>query len=276
MSSIATATVTPEKRVDSGSSGRAASGFYGATQNGSQPVRGLREVTSGYAQKTVGESAGTGSSNNGLNAALAQIVQSVTNRNKATGGSKIITVDLAEGESVQEFSTRLRMLLMFMNRDEGSVSATVSPSFQNDTYPAMLALVKTFESSGTSGDWRPDGPRAIRMGKARHLFVSVDMPVADRSASPDTLIEIVAAHRISSEWYDLRVSPRAPSTGMTTVLFGVPAASGGGGADSLHASSVFTNSVFKRERAKNLSGRPAGIHFSRLSSMANWSATTAV
>jgi hypothetical protein len=206
-------------------------------------------------------------SENGLNAALAQIVQSVTNRDSHEATT--ITVDLEEGESAQDFSTRLRMLVMFMNRDKGSVSATVSPSFKNDTYPAMLALVQGFQRSGVSEDWHPDGPRSIRMGNARHLFVSVDMPVADRSPSPDTLIEIVAAHRISTSWYDQRVRPRAVSSGLTTVMFGVPSASGiHSGSDS-----EYTDSVFKRERSKNLSGRPGGIHFSR---QLNWSATAAV
>jgi hypothetical protein len=200
--------------------------------------------------------------NDGLNIAWAQIVQSVTN-GSGSAESRVITVDLAHDESAQDFSTRLRMLLLFMNRDNGSVSATVSPSFKNDTYPAMLALVKGFQSSGASEDWRPDGPRSIRMGNAKHLFVSVDMPVADRSPLPDTLIEIVAAHRISADWYDQRVAPRASSTGLTIVMFGVPNSPGSG----------YANSIFKRERTKNLSGRPGGIHFSR---QADWSATAAV
>ncbi len=198
-----------------------------------------------------------------LNAAWTQIVQSVTNRVSAIDGPKIITVDLAQGESAQDFSTRLQMLLLFMNRDTGSVSATVSPSFKDDTYPAMLALVKGFQSSGAGEDWRPDGPRSIRMGNARHLFVSVDMPVADQSPSPDTLIEIVAAHRINTAWYDQRVSPRASSTGLTTVMFGVPNS----------PDPEYTNSIFKQERTKNLSGRSGGIHFSR---QLSWPAVAAV
>jgi hypothetical protein len=197
-----------------------------------------------------------------LNTALAQIVESVTNRGR-NGESQVITVDLSEGESVQDFSTRLRMLLLFMNRDSGSVSVTVSPFFRGDTYPAMLALVKGFYSSGATEYWRPDGPRSIRMGNAKHLFVSVDMPVADRSPLPDTLIEIVAAHRVNSDWYDQRMSPRVSSIGMTTVMFGVPNSPG----------SEYANSIFKRERTKNLLGRSGGIHFLR---QLNWSATTAV
>jgi hypothetical protein len=197
-----------------------------------------------------------------LNTAWAQIVESVTNRGR-NGESQVITVDLSEGESVQDFSTRLRMLLLFMNRDSGSVSVTVSPFFRGDTYPAMLALVKGFHRSGTTEYWRPDGPRSIRMGNAKHLFVSVDMPVADRSPLPDTLIEIVAAHRVNSGWYDQRVSPRISSIGMTTVMFGVPNSPG----------SEYANSIFKRERTKNLLGRSGGIHFSR---QLNWSATAAI
>jgi len=197
-----------------------------------------------------------------LNIVLSHIVQVVTGQNESDE-SKIITVDLAKGESVQEFSTRLRMLLLFMNRNEGSVSATVSPSFQDDTYPAMLALVKGFQGSGASEDWRPDGPRSIRVGNAKHLFMSVDMPVMYRSPSPDTLIEIVAAHKISASWYDQRVSPRFASNGMTAVMFGVPNSPG----------SEYAGSVFKRERTKNLAGRSGGIHFSR---QLNWSTSAAV
>ncbi|MDP6666949.1 MAG: hypothetical protein QF357_06075 [Dehalococcoidia bacterium] len=203
----------------------------------------------------------------GLNAARARIVQSVTDRGNHEGTT--ITVDLVPGESAQEFSTRLRMLLLFMNRETNSVSATVSPSFQNDTYPAMLALVNGFHRSGAGGDWRPDGPRAIRVGKSRHLFVSVDMPVADRSPSPDTMLEVIAAHRVEASWYDQRVRPRASSLGLTVVMFGVPEVI------STQASpgSNFASSVFKRERARNLSGRPGGVHFSR---QADWAASAAV
>jgi len=205
--------------------------------------------------------------NDGLNAAWTRIVQGVTDR--ASSESSIITVDLAEGESAREFSTRLRMLLLFMNRETGSVSATVSPSFQNDTYPAMLALVNGFHRSGAGEDWSPDGPRAIRVGKASHLFISVNMPVAGRSPSPDTMLEIVGAHMIDAAWYDQRVRPRASYPGLTTVMFGVPKEPTGHDANG----SIFGKSIFERERARNLSGRAGGVHFSR---QLDWADTAAV
>lgn len=198
----------------------------------------------------------------GLNAAWTHIVAAVTGRSDDET-STVITVDLVEGESAQDFSTRLQMLLLFMNRDAGSVSATVSPSFKSDTYPAMLSLVRGFASAGAGEEWRPDGPRSMRVGDARHLFVSVDMPVADRSPSPNTLIEIVSADRIDSRWYDQRVALRIPTTGMTTVMFGVPN----------RTDADYATSIFKRERARNLAGRPGGVHFSRESS---WPASAAV
>ena len=208
-----------------------------------------------------------------LNAAWTTIVRSVADRAGVAGDSDLtngnnspgftITVDLAEDESAREFSTRLRMLILFMNRDRDSVSATVSPSFQDDTYPAMLALVNAFHRSGADDDWLPDGPRTIRVGNARHLFVSVDMPVADRSPSPDTLLEVVSAHRIDASWYDRLVRPRASAHGLTTVMFGVPDLTG----------STMANSIFKQERARNLSGRSGGVHFSR---QLDWMASAAV
>ena len=165
--------------------------------------------------------------------------------------SQVITVDVPEGKSAEDLSTKLQILLLYMNRDRSSISATVSPSFKADTYPKMLSLVSGLENAGFSDIWRSDGPRSIRVGMACHIFVSVDMPLVDHSPSPDTLIEVVAADRIGSHWYDKFVSPRIALTGMTVVMFGTPNDS----------SFQYSNSIFRRERIRNIRGRSGGFHF---------------
>ena len=185
--------------------------------------------------------------------AWAQVVLSIANRNaSAESGGRIITVDLTSDESIVEISARLRLLFLFINREQPSNSASVAPSFAQDTYPAMLALVKTLEGAGMGEDWSPDGARSIRIGKAKHLFVSVDMPIADQSSFPDTFLEIIQSHQIDVSWYDECVYPRASAPGLTTVMFGVPDSS----------DPQYSTSIFKRERLRNLSGRPGGMHFS--------------
>jgi len=184
--------------------------------------------------------------------AWAEVVLSNVSDHESTGsGARIITIDLAADESFVEISTRLRLLFLFINRAEFSNSATVAPSFTQDTYPAMLALVKALESAGMGEDWSPDGARSIRIGKTKHLFVSVDMPIKDRSPSPDKFLEIIQSHQIDVSWYDQCVYPRASAPGLTTVMFGVPD----------NSDPQYSTSIFKRERLRNLSGRPGGTHF---------------
>ena len=184
--------------------------------------------------------------------AWAEVVLSnVRDHQSSESSARIITIDLTSDESILEISTRLRLLFLFINRAEFSNSATVTPSFAQDTYPAMLALVKALEGSGLGEDWSPDGARSIRMGKAKHLFVSVDMPIADQSSSPDTFLEIIQSHQIDASWYDQCVYPRASAPGLTTVMFGVPGRS----------DPQYSSSIFNRERLRNLSGRLGGMHF---------------
>ena len=184
--------------------------------------------------------------------AWAEVVLSnVGDDHSAESGARIITIDLTSDESIVEISARLRLLFMFMNRAQVSNSATVAPSFRQDTYPAMLAFVKALESAGMGEDWSPDGARSIRIGKTKHLFVSVDMPIKDRSPSPDKFLEIIQSHQIDVSWYDQCVYPRASAPGLTTVMFGVPD----------NSDPQYSTSIFKRERLKNLSGRPGGTHF---------------
>ena len=179
------------------------------------------------------------------------ILSNVSDHESTESGARIITIDLTVDESFLEISTRLRLLFLFINRAEFSNSATVAPSFTQDTYPAMLALVKALESAGMGEDWSPDGARSIRIGKTKHLFISVDMPITDRSPSPDKFLEIIQSHQIDVSWYDQCVYPRASAPGLTTVMFGVPD----------NSDPQYSTSIFKRERLRNLSGRPGGTHF---------------
>ena len=195
-------------------------------------------------------SSGMASSHN-RDAWAGVVLSNVGDDHSAESGARIITIDLTSDESIVEISARLRLLFMFMNRAQVSNSATVAPSFTQDTYPAMLALVKALESAGMGEDWSPDGARSIRIGKTKHLFVSVDMPIKDRSPSPDKFLEIIQSHQIDVSWYDQCVYPRASAPGLTTVMFGVPD----------NSDPQYSTSIFKRERLRNLSGRPGGTHF---------------
>ncbi len=120
-------------------------------------------------------------------------------------------------------STRLELLLMTVGMGAGSVSARVAPSFMDHTYPAMRSLTQALDKAGFSGMWTGVGGRNIRLLESWQLFVSVDAPSVASAAGqpnrPDTLLEVVSADQIPTDWFRTRVAPRSSTKGLTTVYY---------------------------------------------------------
>ena len=142
-------------------------------------------------------------------------------------------------------SSRIELLLLTVGMGSGSVCARVAPSFLGDTYPAMRALTQALDQAGLSGMWTPVGGRSIRLVEAWQLFISVDTPsdaaVPGRPDRPNTLLEIVSAERIPTDWFRSRVAPRSSSKGLTTVFYGSSSRRADG-----------SESLFDRVRRSNL------------------------
>ncbi len=147
-------------------------------------------------------------------------------RSVVSGAGLTFAVDAPDAAAVTRLVTPLRTWLLVMRQGTGGTSATVSPSFTGETYPAMLALVSSLSDAGLADAWRPDGARTVRLERAAHIFVSADLPVPERAPAPDSLLEVVEAHRIGADWYAARVGPRARSPGLTKVYYGLPGATG--------------------------------------------------
>ena len=160
---------------------------------------------------TVRRSPATG---NGDEPGLA-LMSALLSRSPAT-----FTIESSSAHAVTEFASPLRLFLLMAGRASGGVSATVAPHFSEETYPALLDLVGRLNGSGASDLWRPDGARTLAVGNARHMFISADMPVIERSVRPDRLLEVIAAHSIQADWYRSRVAPRLVSDSMVRVFYG--------------------------------------------------------
>lgn len=121
-----------------------------------------------------------------------------------------------------DFATPMRTMLLTLSSAFGGTSATVSPSLNLHTWPAMDTLVASLEKSGAGDLWQPIGERSIGVGNARHVFVSVDNPVRDESARvfPSLLVEVVGAHLVDPEWFDHVVAPRCINDVPTFVYYG--------------------------------------------------------
>lgn len=136
------------------------------------------------------------------------------------------TIEADSVSSVTGFASPLRLFLLMSGRNTGGVSATVAPHFSEETYPALLDLVSRLDGSGASELWRPDGARTVALGDAKQMFISADMPVAERSMRPNRLLEVVAAHRIPADWYRARVAPRLSNDSPVRVFYGLRGSSG--------------------------------------------------
>ena len=128
----------------------------------------------------------------------------------------------SEAEAIS-ISSRIELLLLTVGMGAGSVSVRVAPSFLGDTYPAMHALAGALDTAGLSGMWTPVGGRTIRLVEAWQMFISVDAPTAasapDQPNRPDTLLEVVSADQIPTDWFRTRVAPRSSTKGLTTVYY---------------------------------------------------------
>ncbi|GEM_PF-1343527 len=145
-----------------------------------------------------------------------------------SGQGGTFTVDAPDAATVTRVATPIRLWLLLMRLYSGGVSATVSPSFFGDTYPAMLGLIYALGKADLGDAWRPDGVRTVRLEQAAHIFVSADRPVIEPPGAPgpDTLLEVTGAHTLGLDWYMDRVAPRATSPGLTRVFYGLPGARG--------------------------------------------------
>lgn len=121
------------------------------------------------------------------------------------------------------FANPMRSLLLTLGCGFESTSATISPSLLMHTFPAMEAMVRSLNESDTFLPWQPDGERSIRLGGAKHLFISYDMPMPDdaRGCRPDTLLEVVGAHLIPARWFDQVVAPKCDMNKLTIAYYGM-------------------------------------------------------
>jgi len=134
-----------------------------------------------------------------------------------------LSISVRSDAEAIDISTRLELLLMTVGMGAGSVSARVAPSFMDHTYPAMRSLTRALDGAGFSGMWTGVGDRNVQLMESWQMFISVDAPSASSAAGqpnrPDTLLEVVSADQIPTDWFRTRVAPRSSTKGLTTVYY---------------------------------------------------------
>ncbi len=147
-----------------------------------------------------------------------QIMQSATSQNRESFAVKCRAV-----RDANDFATPMRSMLLTLTSGFGGISATVSPSLNLHTWPAMDALIKALEDAGAGELWQPIGERSIVVVASRHIFVSADNPIRNDATNvyPNVIVEVVGAHLIEPEWFDRVVAPRCKDSALTFVFYGL-------------------------------------------------------
>ena len=132
--------------------------------------------------------------------------------------------------------TPLRLWQLVAGMRSGGTSVTVSRALLEDTYPAMCALASALDEAGFNGVWAAEDERTFRLGKARHIFVSVDHPGGNgpdqASRRPTSLLEVVGIDRIDDRWLHSRVAPRAHRPDLAIVAYSSRTPRAGGSSDT--------------------------------------------
>jgi hypothetical protein len=139
------------------------------------------------------------------------VIDSVVNRKGLS-----FSIAVSDESEIASISGRLEKFLLLLSAASGGTLARVAPRFSDDTLPALASLTRELPAG-----WKAEGERTIRFGRARQVFVSVDRPLQNSGAEsrPDRLLEVVSAHRVTSDWFQTRVQPRIKDQSELTVAY---------------------------------------------------------
>ena len=132
------------------------------------------------------------------------------------------TVDVARQGGKNELSAQLELLLLtlFMGQDGNLVKA--APTYVPQLLNSIRRLKERLQDAGYQGLWSPEAGSALRVGKARQLFLSAEPSARVVGATAHILLEVDEAQEVAKEKFYKEFRPMGASTNTTAVLYGTP------------------------------------------------------
>lgn len=132
------------------------------------------------------------------------------------------SVEVSRQGGKNEMSAQLELLLLVLHMLKGGDAIKASPTFRPQALISLARLRDRLEQSGFQGVWKQDHGYAIRLGRARQVFLSADSTASVVGHTAGILLEIDEAQDVPSDRYSKDFRPMASSTNSTTVLYGTP------------------------------------------------------
>ena len=150
-------------------------------------------------------------------AAGAAIVDSVHNRRGLT-----ISVVMARQAGKNELSAQVELFLLLQHLRDSVDAVKAAPTFQPQCRLSMNRLWQRITQAKADVIARREDGRAIRIGRARAVFLSAEPGANVVGHTASLLLEVDEAQDIDTEKFDREFRPMAAPAGATTVFYGTP------------------------------------------------------
>ena len=132
------------------------------------------------------------------------------------------TVEVARQGGKNELSAQLELLLLTLFMAQGGNLVKATPTYVPQLLHSVLRLKDRLKDAGYTGLWSPEAGNTIRVGRARHLFLSAEPSARVVGATAHILLELDEAQEVDKEKFYKEFRPMGASTNATTVLYGTP------------------------------------------------------
>jgi hypothetical protein len=138
------------------------------------------------------------------------------------GRGLTFTVVMARQAGKNELSAQIELFLLLRNARHSLDGVKAAPTFDPQGKVSMSRLWSSIVQSGIDPLAGREEGRAIRVGRARMLFLSAEPSANVVGHTAGLLLEIDEAQNVDREKFDREFRPMAAPTGATTVYYGTP------------------------------------------------------
>jgi hypothetical protein len=137
-----------------------------------------------------------------------------------TGAGRSFSIEVARQGGKNELSAHLELELLLRYRDSDVTLIKAAPTFEPQARISLDRLWSRLQDAGlTRQAWRENG-NAVRLGRARQLFLSAEPASNVVGHTADLLLEVDEAQDVDADKYDKEFAPMAAARAATTVFYG--------------------------------------------------------
>jgi hypothetical protein len=139
-----------------------------------------------------------------------------------SGRALTFTVVMARQAGKNELSAQVELFLLLRNLRRAVTAVKAAPTFEPQCRISLDRLWSHVTATPASDIARREDGRAVRIGRARELFLSAEPDSNVVGHTAGLLLEIDEAQDVDRDKFEREFRPMASSTGATIVYYGTP------------------------------------------------------